>query len=41
MGSGKVAVADSAQAKQLVEKYPAQELAETEGCSCCKVDGNE
>jgi copper chaperone NosL len=37
MGSGKVAVADSAQARQLREKYPAQDMAETEGCSCCKV----
>lgn len=38
MGSGKVAVADSAQAKRLAEKYPAPDPAETEGCSCCKVD---
>lgn len=38
MGSGKVAVADSAQAKQLAEQYPASDLAESDGCSCCKVD---
>jgi len=38
MGSGKVAVADSIQAKQLVEKYPAQDISEADGCPCCKVN---
>jgi copper chaperone NosL len=41
MGSGKVAFADSVQAKQLAEKYPANDLAESDGCSCCKVDGGK
>lgn len=38
MGSGKIAVADSVRAKELAEKYPAKDLAESDGCSCCKVD---
>lgn len=41
MGSGKVAVADSVHAKQLAEQYPANDLAESSGCSCCKVDGGK
>jgi copper chaperone NosL len=41
MGSGKVAVADSVQAKQLVEKYPPTNLTESESCSCCSVDGRK
>lgn len=35
MGSGKIAVADSTQARQFAEKYPAKDLTASEGCACC------
>jgi len=38
MASGKVAVADSVQAKHLAEKYPATKKAESDGCSCCRTE---